>query len=268
MKKLLVLVLGVFLISLSVAAFYDSWTETRFNIHLDGVCDEQGGFWWEDGVRYDLTVDEEDNKGWCAVRDPDCCPEDHDCVGDAGEELCVWQDECSDISSCSKYTNPETCEGDPCNKGSSKKVCGGFRKVTEACNVEIGNYVGDRTTCSCFWDGNDDDGRCRQNQTVLPVTYESIDVSDMYECIIDVETTPCTGGTLTMSKNAIAVWHFNTATNVQQACANQLCDSFTKQVSCGKPLVRLPFFSTINLIMVIFGLTLFYLIRGEMKKRK
>jgi len=251
MKKLFIVLMFLFLISFVVSE--SSTITTIFDIRPDGIC--INGYWWGDGEVYDTLVDE----GWCAVGN--CCPENYICEGDESDALCVFNDVCEDIGSCSDYENPTTCEEDDCGKGSSRNVCGGYRLIDEACGEIIRNYIGDRQSCACFWD--EDDEVCKQTQEVLPTTYNSIDVSGMYVCEVDVQTSDCVNGVMTMEKNVATTWDSSVSEDIKTACQDQLCAGATKQISCGEALVKLPFFSWINIVIVCLGLGLFYFLRRK-----
>jgi hypothetical protein len=211
-----------------------------------------------------------ENEGVCA--EVDCCPEDYECVGDEGEELCVRIDNCRGIFSCSDYENEDACDDDDCGKGTSTRSCGGGRSIVEACGVEISDITANnRRSCKCFWDedANDGEGECKQKHEVTTVNYKSLDVAGKYECIVDVQTTGCTDGIMTITKNVEAIWLENVGQKVEDACSNAVCAGYAeKEIDCGRPALQLPFFTMINFVIVAFVLVVFYVVQGEVLSRR
>jgi len=247
--------------------------DVLFEIRPDNVC--IGGYWWEDGDVFSgvdtLNVcqgDDEDSA------DDDCCPSDHECIEEDGDFKCVEIDTCRAIYSCSDYDNYGDCRRDDCDEGSNRNVCGGGRSIIEACGVEISDIITRRRSCDCYWDddANGDEGECKQKHNVIPTTYESLDVSGMYHCEVDVSSTECVGGEMIVTKSVVAEWVVGgTSTAVRDACAESVCDGYEKRIACGKPMIQLPFFMMFNFVIVVFVLIMFYIVRGEfvrIKKKK
>jgi len=232
-----------------------------------GECSADGKYFCtEDGLFNTLTTD------ICWLYDPMCCPRGYKCV-ESGCVLreyecdywttkekcenhsCVWLgsicvDPYSGLS-CSNYTTEEACENDPYELG--KKGFG-----TDICYKRIEMKTVEPGSCRCEWNGTD----CLFVYNVSDIIFS--DTRHFFECLKTFNLSECVNGVQTLSWTA-------TVTNVQpadwdQSSVDSVAENFecvpgSKQILCGGPIVKLPGFSRINIILILLILGIFYFVK-------
>jgi hypothetical protein len=247
---------GEHFVILTVSINPSGSTDTRFNINLNNVC--VNGLWYEDGIPYDGEETPDICKGLNGLigGGDDCCPDEYACKENQdGKAYCIYN--VSEVKSCSDYENSTACEDDELGVADNSLFCGGIRRVSGACGVYLGtNYVADPTSCGCFWDSDE----CKQKEEIAPeIQTDDFDPSDKHTCIKSIQKSDCLNGIMQITIANTIQWSGEVSQAIKDACADDLCPSSTKEISCGEPIVKLPGFSLINILAAALLLTVFYL---------
>lgn len=199
----------------------------------------------------------------------DCCPEGTACktAGGACTETqascssiteqtqceanaCLWLDsKCIHplgMTSCSDYgTNQQACTVDPVKLG----VANGRGLGTEICGKTIGEYIVLIESCNCSFDA-------ANNKCVFSYSTKTVvGGQDYIECKKSYLVTECTLGKQALSWEAVIA----PPEKAGEAAAQEQCASGSKQVSCGRAIEKIPFFSWINLIFAAAIILVIYL---------
>lgn len=223
------------------------------NLDLNGdVCCPSG---------YTCEVEGSTGIGRCVVRTMSCSEYTNptDCEND--EEGCFWlNDECVDDPNqfgCGVYSSPGACEADEFNlgqTGAGTDVCGSYT---------AGGMLIPASSCLCEWDSDNDE--CDLVHEVIPEFCVGLGCNDEYKCERFYQFGPCVEGRQEVNWTADLFEVDNTA-GTETLVPNSgtgaslridyFCESGDDERNCGQPIVKLPFFSFINLIvsvLVIFG---------------
>ncbi len=224
--------------------YCDSSGNVRDTLNYIGACDSlDSGYCCPSGYVCEVPSSSTGGKK-CIPRTTQCTyTSSSSCTGNS----CFWlNNRCYDPSDsslgCSSYgTNSSACTRDVFNfgrKGLGTGSCGTYT---------LGGRIILASSCKCTFSNNS----CK-------FEYSSIDTfngaSGAFKCIKSFTTSECLDGKQTVSwtvapdGGSLSDW---------QAAG---CVSGSTVENCGQPVVRLPGFSFINIILVFMGLGVFYLI--------
>ncbi len=178
--------------------------------------------------------------------------EDNGCIWDSNSVGVPNCRDPSEFESCSDYLSSEACDKDDANMGP-------HGIGSEICSA--GTYIQDLglvvkyDSCRCEWDNLGDGDECVLAHDVTNQTNPG--EGDLYlcqrsfilgECIDEIQKLTWTG-TITPDPG-------NTLTPADKIALG--CASSSKDINCGGPIVKLPFFGFFNFITVFILLTVFY----------
>jgi hypothetical protein len=232
--------------NLTISINPSSSTRTEFWSYLEGEC----SLFCEGSNCNNLVwFDEEGNifhpfyeTGYCVGVDgefktnDDCCPGGMWCnnenVEEGACEIIPEGYECSNKVTCSDYNKTESCEEDICGKGKysppSLQICG--KTIFENGSY----YVVPEDSCRCVWES----GKCKLKYDV------NCSIGDCgSDCLKSFVRGECSGGLMKID------WSVNTI--------GAGCTAGSALYSCGA-IVKLPFFSILNLILSFILITLIY----------
>ncbi|MFH1452301.1 MAG: hypothetical protein ABIF88_03955 [archaeon] len=293
-SEIYVLIVLFVALSLGIVSAQSSSITSDFDIegcHAEGIdlaegaCSADGNYWCDNGELKDtLSVDKACYYGKSALPlgvTTACCPSGYYCESgttivcvlktfscgdnanknDCDDDTCYWIEEeggfCADRPtdfSCSLYETEEMCEGDFWNLGRI-----GFG--TEACNEYFVNgdgvgFVAPHGDCKCVWAGSD----CVLNYNVKP-DISDIEIPKYFSCFKNFTSGFCINDVQDVSWTVRLIDHGIFPDTVLES--NSLCTAGSAIRGCGEPVVRLPGFSFLALILSICMIGLYYVFRKE-----
>ncbi len=292
---------GVHQSSLNISINPGGSTETKFLIRLITECQRDvvtgDVIWWDDvGFPHD-TLDPLEF-GVCLGENqlldpPNCCPAGYACIetigGDPYSAICqVSEAECSDIVACDDYTDQPTCQNDTCGVAFSQpgNTCGGIVEVDAICGAEYFTSRGD--ACRCEWNGTS----CQHKVDLWSTIYDNFPV--IHSCSETTEHGECVDSIMSVRAVGSIIWNETYIAELQVTPQSELppdfpfggseaqirayldgvcaplaglCGSYKGISLCGKPLVRLDFFTLKNLIIAVCIIAIIYAIWLAKKRR-
>ena len=272
-KRDVILVIGMVLISLGFVGAADWSEEYGVNYRVGGadfLCDrttETGSSFWVD--RGGNAVEVGVNDVSCLRSDngdgePTCCPIGKTC--DVDSEVCE-----DDLNTCEDY-DKDDCDGAPIevavrtveiqdHRGDA--WCGSGRIEPSVDNPGEQVIIG---PCHCEW--NDGADECQGAWDETPVDSGGNPGGSGGVCL---ESSRTVSGNC--DENEFITVAFNRTYRVGGMSYSEdparKCIDETKQVPCGTPLVKLPFFTWINLIILVVILIVFYAVwKGKKRGKK
>ena len=255
-------------------------TGIEFSTSFFGICreimelGEITWYWWDnEGNRHEPLTEEGSCVGMNGVPDgisktDDCCPPGYICESgglpqDAlclpGEGFCIEQN----IVSCSDYTDAENCSNWGQCPINFYGGCGGTIEINE---TECGSATGGGTyitetgnSCRCEW--NETESECRQKTDIWPTITSTTQLK--HTCDTEVQHGECVDGLMNVNVQGSMIWDSSLdpaqIADLQANCdLSVLCASYEGPSICGKSLVKLPFFTSGNLIATICIILLVY----------
>ena len=172
---------------------------------------------------------------------------------------CMWfENKCVDLYEvhCSNYTTSTSCNAAP------RGVVLNSMRITGNCQE---GYVDSSTgytvipgSSRCAWKpaSGSTSARCVLNCTLEQTIYSTPN-PEVFECPTFIsDLTDCIDGVRSLS------WTAESTSTVESA----LCDSGSQEISCGQPVVTVPGFSSINVVLVFLILGMFYIFLHKNRK--
>jgi len=199
-----------------------------------------------------------------------CCPLGMQCLGEDQVETCQSvPEECTGMVSCGNYGNLDDCEADSCSAGAADTGYGTLRcgdridlgTISECDGLGFDtNVISTEGGCGCTWDTN---RGCIQSEELLLMN-NGEQVSGF--CEKSIETRECNEGFLDVDIINSMAWDELTfpagltSTPELESCGDELCPDDSYTTLCGGPVVKLPGFGFVNIILVLFCLGIFYFV--------
>lgn len=203
-----------------------------------------------------------------------------DCEDPHAQVACMWFDAgdggvCRDEASlaCGEYVTESACNEDEYSLGQH-----GLN--TEVCYDDTvrGNLIVVEGSCRCEWDPV---GVLLGDGAYCEFRYEegdhiwtgSPDDRNEYECVVQQTAGPCENGLQisewTVSVEDVSDGSIVTDTGVLAAMRERGCVNGSLEMSCGRPVVMLPGFTWVNVVLVLVVLAIIYiLLKNCMDKSK
>ncbi len=264
-----------------------SSTKTNFNIdgcdspELDeplavGACSESGAYYCASkDVLYDTSVQGCDLGGGRT-----CCPKGYKCDSSSGTDKCVQrlkdcrdyvdEGECDENScawiggkcydpddpalSCSIYKSDSTCTEDKWNLGLNGAG-------TEVCGTSTDSGIIRSSSCMCAWDSSD--SQCYLSYEILEEIHSTED-GDGFTCKKNFTSSDCVSGKMDIFWNAYSDPVVSAGGFPKQSdLDNTGCVDGSLTRECGTKIIKMPGFSFINVVLVLLGLGVFYLLKSR-----
>jgi hypothetical protein len=278
------------------------YTFNNFSNSLIRICQIDLGAgrwtWWD---QYGDPLDPLINLSACLGEDnvinspdPNCCPSGYVCnetiPGVEQSAICKVLPECAGIATCDDYLTEAKCLDDTntCQVSLNQPGtgCGGKIEVDAICGAE--DFTSRPESCRCEWNGSS----CIHGAGLWGDTYSDNPV--IHQCKKATEHGDCIEGLMSLGVVGNMIWNETTINNITEnppttdplwianpnaeAYLNAKCDALVKACGeykgtslCGKPLVRLMFFTLRNLIIAVGIIVIIYIIllsRKKGRKRK
>ena len=268
----------------------NGFAETRFNINLINVCENEGQIWWDGNGQKHETLKEDSLfcsgiDGQAATENDNCCPANFKCVDDTDPSTpgCVLdlvsQQVCLNMSFCSDYKDSVNCTRDRCRVGRDPS-CGSYSHNKNKTICGDSDFI--NINCSCFWDGSE----CKMRSEIIGSIFnDTIEVK--HTCDTSVSHGECTDvGFMRLEKTSTITWDVDTinqilalnlpgvdtgdkAINLLNNNCNlgDLCSSGEGTAICGSNLIKLGFFNFTNMIIAIIIIVIIYVIWTNFKNK-
>ncbi|HVY01802.1 MAG TPA: PKD domain-containing protein [Candidatus Nanoarchaeia archaeon] len=225
-------------------------SSSEFTLFNNRQCSSQGNTWYsvQNGIitgSYNTL-----NSAYCAGLDnsagtgDDCCPLGYYC-STSGSVGCVFdQNSEGSAATCEDYTTQQSC-----NTDASQRVRNDILWNNNNCG-EIIN--GENILCSCSWQAS-------SNSCIFTVNNRDSQypTGTVSECVYTSQSEQCLNGYQTVAVSAT----LNSGTD-------PACVSSTQVLPCGKPVIALPFFGSVQFILSIVGILAIYAIFSRFVSRK
>jgi len=191
---------------------------------------------------------------FCVPATKDCSeyPDKETCIEDHYGQ-CAWNGTaCIPRSnSCYEYTDENSCNEDELNVSRFDPNC--RYGETESSGIP---YIISQESCKCFW--NSTTSSCGLRYNITPSFGDGMSYS-LCEYVFEL-TEGCSDGFETYTYKANYGGGTYGASN-PVAAGDARCTDRTGRRRCGVPIVKVPFFSFFNVMMVLFLLSIFYVIK-------
>ena len=198
----------------------------------------------------------------CVERTTSCS--DYTIQDDCEDDICVWDPndvgipDCRDPSEfdgCNDYQSEYGCEQDFADRGqhgTGSEIC------SSGAYDSLSGFVVRYDSCRCEWDGE-----CMLTHDVTNQT--NPEGPDLFSCKRSFSLGECINKIQNLTWTAVIdPDSFETSLSPQQL-ATLGCLGSSKEINCGGPIVKLPFFGFFNIISVLGLLSIFYFKKDILK---